>query len=361
MKTAKTAALAIVLLAGCRTPAEPTTGKYVRPPTSEIGKRPIEADEKGEDDVEKPEQSEKSEGETEGTEKPSEKRPQTYVAKPEVPEGLSFQEQALAKSVARFGKGMAFKPVLEGTRCGAPVEIQASATYGAHDDWYSVVDCDDAVSAAHALSYRRAITPFGTIDVSGVAIRHNGDDVWSLVDVCQQMQQREEVCPSDFVAKRVEIKSIVGPIVSIIVTTESSEDRSRATITQSARTLDGRTGQPASLTAMVTEDSILHALKRITSLRMEMPLDEFLAAESLDEVFDLWRTQDFAHFGTYYFADWSAEENRVDMRLLYLPEITEDQNELKELQVWVEPRPKFKGAFEAALTGQRGFYASDEK
>jgi hypothetical protein len=345
--------LSILVVVGCKTSDDAVTGKYVRPDAPGIGQPKGEQPAEEDASDERPDRDAR-EGDAE------EERPRTYVAEPEVPDGLTFQETALARTVAKFGKGMAFKPVLEGDQCGPASEIRASATYGAHDDWYTIDDCDRAVSAAHALSYRRAITPFGVLDVSGVAIRHNADDVWTLADVCKAMRDAEEVCPTDYVAKFVLIQSMVGPIVSFVVTTDEvigGEDPSRR---QEGKTLDGRTGRPAEFTAMVTESSILDALKRNTYLRRKLPLSELVNAESIAEIFDLWRTQDFAHFGSYYFVDWSAEENRVAMRLQFLHSFTGDDAELQELEIWVEPKPKFKKAFEAADQKKRGFFWSEE-
>lgn len=280
---------------------------------------------------------------------------ETFVPEPVVPGDLSFQETALARTVRQQQLGLVFSPIVDGG-CGIPAAIRASADPSGAG--YTVESCGRAVDAAHALTNTRIITKLGVLDASTVSLRHDGNPLWTAADDCSALRQNAEACASDFVVRRPMLKSFVGPILSYDMATHRAERGAKPTMRHEGVVIDVRTGQPARFGALIDEDSLLNALKRDSMMRRATDPVALDAAKTLDEVWGLWRTQDFAEFGGYYFAEWDPTSGQVMMRLLYLAVAApDDENALQEIAVWVRPKAQWRAAFEDAAQGTSGFLA----
>lgn len=285
---------------------------------------------------------------------PERKEPETFIAEPKLPADMSFQETALARTVEQTRSSLTFAPILDGG-CGIPAAIRASAGQGSG---YTVDSCQRIVAAAHAMTYQRTITRLGVIDISVVEIRHDGQSLWSVAGDCTALRQQDTACASDFIVRRPTAMSFVGPVFSYHVEMAVAEAGSPPDSDQEGFVIDVRTGVAAKFDALIDHDSLLNGLKRDSSMRRAVNPTELDAAKKVDEIWKLWRTQDFADFGGYYFADWDAENGLVAMRIWYMEDSAgREPNRLKELEVWVQPKAQWRSAFEDAATETSGFLA----
>ena len=189
-----------------------------------------------------------------------------------------------------------------------------------------------------------------------VELRHDGRPIWTLASDCSDLRQRDDACPSDFISRRPTVMSFVGPLLTYHIASRVAAAGGEPQATNIGYVLDVRTQAPAKFGALIDVDSLLNGLKRHSQMRRTVNPTELDAAKTLDDVWKLWRTQDFVYFGGYYFANWDADGNLAEMRIWYLEDSTSDAA-LKELVVWVRPKPSWKTAFEDAATEKSGFLA----
>jgi hypothetical protein len=281
---------------------------------------------------------------------PAQKATENFIAKPGLPEEMSFQETALARTVEQQRRGLVFAPIVAGD-CSVPTAIRATADEGAG---YTIDSCKRAVDAAHALTFERRESKLGVIDISDVAIRHNGVDVWSVFGDCVAMRQQETACKSDYVARRLTVFSFVGPVLSYSTRTSQASAGAPPHHGESAHVVDVRTGRTAKFDALIDKSSILNALKRDSYMRRMLSPVELDASKTLDDVWELWGTTTFSEFGSYYFAEWDGETGQVALRIQYREDDAADT--LKELGIWVMPKRTWRAAFEEAASSASGFF-----
>lgn len=341
--------LAASLAFACQTPApKPTPApepEVVQPEVAEPEPEPEVAEPEPEPEVVEPQPEEVAE---------PDRAPSTYVAEPTVPDGLGFGEQALIRTAQRVRGGISFGPMLEGNSCGSAVGVQGFA--GAYSTPYQIDDCKAVIAGAHALTHERIVAKLGVVDVSPVALLHNGDFVWTAIDTCEATALMENACPTDFTARRVTAMSFVGPELSYHVATRASAGGADPTTDSEAHVIDVRTKLPTRPYQLLDPDSLLNELKRNLTLRKAVNPTALDAATTLDEIWSLWGTASFAHFGAYYYAGWNGDAGVVDLRIWFL-ELRDDVNELQELRVWVRPKRQWRHAFEDAASDASGFFA----
>ena len=279
----------------------------------------------------------------------------TFVPEPEFEVTASRDERALAHAVKTHNVGFKFSPLRNDGKCGPPDYVRAVADPAAKSI-HVVEACVRAVDVAHSLAFDRYKTRLGVLDVSSVAIRHDGQRLWTAAQDCIELRQSENACPGDFVLRTPSVRSFVGPLLSYEINTQSKVAGRGVAKSSIGMVVDVRTGMSASFGSLVQKDSLLNALKRSLPLRRAVDPAQLDSAMSVDAVFDLWRTQDFAQFGGYYFAEWDPKTAMVSMRLWYLEESTrKGDNSLKELEIWVAPKPRWRSAFEDAAAKSSGF------
>ncbi len=344
--------LALVFLASCQTPPPPretfddqviVKDEPTPTPVPDAGSEPDAAVEVA---VEPP---------VEPADKQTPPALETFVAKPELPPNMSFQEMALARTAQQVRMGLIFAPILD-AGCGIPAAIRATADV--HGAGYTVDSCSLAVDAIHALTYQRTITKVGVLDISPVSIRHDGEPIWSAATDCTALRQQDNACGSDFITRRPTAMSFVGPLLSYHLATNSAVAGGTANRDNQGVALDVRTGLPAKFGALIDDDSLLNGLKRDLTMRRSVNPTALDAAKTVAAVWKLWRTEDFAFFGGYYFGAWDAENGLVAMHIWYLEDdAAMSENVLKELVVAVMPKAQWKSAFEDAASESSGFLA----
>lgn len=280
---------------------------------------------------------------------------ETFVAEPKQPEDMSFQEMALARTIEQTRTPLTLAPVLAGDACGFPKAIHASASEGSG---FTVDSCSRVIAAAHAKTYTRVTSRVGVIDASLVELRHDGQPLWSIEEACIELRQDDSACKTDFITKVPYVASFVGPVLSYKIHTAQARSGGPPSSEFTGYVTDVRTGQPAKFDALIDEDSLIDGLKRDSFMRRAVNPVELDKAKTIDEIWKLWRTQDFGYFGGYYFAEWDADNGLVAMRIWFRPDTAgNDPNDLKELGIWVRPKRTWRAAFEDAAAGKSGFLA----
>lgn len=146
-------------------------------------------------------------------------------------------------------------------------------------------------------------------------------------------------CPGDFFSEQVTPLSQVGPIFSF-TTHQNQLACDTSTAFEHWTAIDLRTGQDASLTAVIKEDSILEALKSHKNFR-----NELADVTTLDAALAVLRKTDPRAGRAYAFGSWRSATRRVELRLEYHP----DSPDLVEaIKLWVEPTDEFFEVFEQA-------------
>ena len=355
MRLSTTIIAATLLLAGCKTPAPPQEDRSFEDDHVVVTTDPTDPTDSEEPNTDpEPEPEPDPDPDPDPAKQQPLDTPDTFVAEPELPADMSFDEMALSRTVQVKRTPLVFAPVVK-DGCGIPEAIHASSDGG---PGFTVDSCSRVIQAAHARTYERTLTKLGVIDASVVEIRHDGQVLWSVAPLCVELRQDDAACGTDFVAKLPKTYSFVGPLLSYTVTTSEARAGGPASANIAGHVMDVRTGRPAKFGAMIDEDSLIDGLKRDSFMRRAVNPVELDKAKTLNDIWKLWRTQDFAFFGAYYFADWDADNGLAAMRIWYLEDNTGDQpNKLKELGVWVRPKRSWRAAFEDAAAKKSGYLA----
>lgn len=216
----------------------------------------------------------------------------------------------------------------------------------------------------HAATQERWQNEFGSFGLSVFAFTHNFRTLWSFdcdlagyaATSCDEY--RSYTTPS-YKSYCLRPLSAVGPVVSFAKAyTTYGAGGNRPSHGVVDWTFDVRDGEAASFDALVTPGSLLNALKEDPYLTRTLG-EKLQDAQTVDAVFELWGTDDFARFGTYYFHRWSPERKEVAMRISFLERTSGlNPNELRELGIWVTPKAEFVSHFERAAAGE-GFFAEE--
>lgn len=360
MRTLTTIIAASLVLAGCKTAAPPPDK-----PSFEDDQVIVTDGDKPDTDTDpgpntdrpepepEPDPDPEPEPEPEPAKPPRKKKTESFVAEPTLPDDMSYDEMALSRTVQVKRTPLVFAPAVEG--CGIPEAIKASSGDG---PGFAVDSCSRVIAAAHARTYKRTMSKLGVIDASVVEIRHDGQILWSTAPICIELRQDEKACKTDFISKLPKTYSFVGPVLSHTVETAQARGGGPASSNITGYVVDVRTGQPAKFAALIDEDSLIDGLKQDSFMRRTLNPVELDKAKTLDEIWKLWRTQDFAFFGAYYFGQWDADNGLAAMRIWYLEDnVGEEPIKLKELEIWVRPKRTWRAAFEDAASGASGFLA----
>lgn len=195
------------------------------------------------------------------------------------------------------------------------------------------------------------------MELSSVTIRHRGEPI--ITYPCVSSDQL--TCLGDNWEWSYRLDSVIGPVVSLRTHSFSQAAGGRGTRSVRGQSIDLRDGEQAALTAVVTEASLLEALKEASELRSILGTEELAAAESVTAIEELIDDRsEIQKFGQYSFYEWAPKRNQVAMRVWYHePSAGVGNAFIQSLDLWVTPDDDYRHYFEAAADGE-GLYMTSE-
>lgn len=231
---------------------------------------------------------------------------------------------------------------------GKPTHVEARLQRKGEVVVHKVRDCAAVFTELHDRTAQPVDSAAFRVDVSPFGASSGGRNLFSLAEACDDLLADGSAQRSDRITARLQLHSSVGPIVTLVET--RSESRGGGPSYEGDRwlTFDVRVGTPAPLTALISEASLVEALKSDPYLRANLPTENFEAlraskteAQAIEAAApDLFITRAYA-----FVADRS--KGKVAMRVAFRDYANGlDPNRVRTLGLWVEPTAEAKAWFD---------------